>query len=159
MPGLLLLFVFLMTTWWVLSGFSSPLLLSLGVVSCLISTALYARFYKKHPPLLHHPFYLGRFLLYLGWLIKEVALSSMSTSLKMWSFSPSITPSTAWIPVLAQDEMGQTILANSITLTPGTATISIRDGVFFIHSLYHEDLEAVRKGTMDRRVSRIKGGA
>ena len=54
-------------------------------------------------------------------------------------------------------ELGQVIYANSITLTPGTITLDVRDGEFLVHALTEEAAAGVESGNMDRRVTALEG--
>lgn len=54
--------------------------------------------------------------------------------------------------------MALTVLANSITLTPGTVTMNVTDdGVYEIHALTDDAAEGIRAGDMQRRVARLFG--
>jgi multicomponent Na+:H+ antiporter subunit E len=53
-------------------------------------------------------------------------------------------------------EMGQVIYANSITLTPGTITTALSEGVLEVHALTREGAESLLEGDMDRRVSALE---
>ena len=46
-------------------------------------------------------------------------------------------------------------LANSITLTPGTITMDIRDGVFYVHALSQKVAADLNAGEMEDRVAHI----
>ena len=52
--------------------------------------------------------------------------------------------------------VGQFIYANSITLTPGTISLDLRDGQILVHALTKESAAGVEGGEMDRRVSRLE---
>jgi multicomponent Na+:H+ antiporter subunit E len=47
------------------------------------------------------------------------------------------------------------MLANSITLTPGTITISIEGDELLIHSISSETTEGVLDDSMERKIARI----
>ena len=49
--------------------------------------------------------------------------------------------------------MGRAIYANSITLTPGTVSMSVEDGEIQVHALTLESGQAVEEGEMDRRIT------
>ena len=46
-------------------------------------------------------------------------------------------------------------LANSITLTPGTITIDIKDGVYYVHALSQKVADDLNAGAMEDRVAHI----
>jgi multicomponent Na+:H+ antiporter subunit E len=46
-------------------------------------------------------------------------------------------------------------LANSITLTPGTITMDIKDGVFYVHAVSQKVADELNAGDMEDRVAHI----
>ncbi|MBW2194327.1 MAG: Na+/H+ antiporter subunit E [Deltaproteobacteria bacterium] len=46
-------------------------------------------------------------------------------------------------------------LANSITLTPGTITMDIKDGVFYVHAVSQKVADDLNAGEMEDRVAHI----
>lgn len=46
-------------------------------------------------------------------------------------------------------------LANSITLTPGTITMDIKDGIIYIHALSEKVADELNAGEMEDRVAHI----
>ena len=53
--------------------------------------------------------------------------------------------------------VGQVVYANSITLTPGTITLDVRDGELLIHALTENAADGVLSGDMDRKVTKLEG--
>lgn len=53
--------------------------------------------------------------------------------------------------------LGKLILANSITLTPGTVTLDLRAGEILVHALGPISAESVINGDIDREVRRMEG--
>jgi len=54
--------------------------------------------------------------------------------------------------------LGMVAYANSITLTPGTVSVDLReDGEITVHALTLEAAEDLQAGVMDRRVVRLEG--
>ena len=54
-------------------------------------------------------------------------------------------------------ELGRVILANSITLTPGTVSVGMEKDRILVHALSFEGAEEDLSGDMDRRVCRLEG--
>ena len=52
-------------------------------------------------------------------------------------------------------ELGVVIYANSITLTPGTVTLSTEDNKLLVHALDIKFMRDLQDGTMDRKVGEI----
>ena len=51
------------------------------------------------------------------------------------------------------------IYANSITLTPGTITLDLRDGTLLVHALTDDTADGLKSGEMDAKVHRLELGA
>ena len=65
-------------------------------------------------------------------------------------------PVVARIPTSQKTEMGQTIYANSITLTPGTTTLDIEGDTLIVYALSYDGIQYLLGGEMDRRVKRLE---
>lgn len=95
---------------------------------------------------------------YTLWLLREVIKSSLSITVKIWQIEPEIDPEISWISTSVTGDVGQTILGNSITLTPGTVTTDVReDGLMQVHSLTKEGLDDLRHGYMVNKVKKLLG--
>ena len=49
------------------------------------------------------------------------------------------------------------MFANSITLTPGTVSLSVLEDRIHVHALSRKSLEDLHQGEMDRRVCAVEG--
>ncbi len=141
--------------WLMNSGMFTPIILMLGVVSVALVVFIARRMdvvdYESVP------FYLAfRLPRYYGWLMKEIVLSNIRVVKHIVLGKAYISPSIATIKICAKTDMGKVILANSITLTPGTVAIELEDDEITVHALLHEDLEALKAGEMDRRVCQLE---
>jgi multicomponent Na+:H+ antiporter subunit E len=157
MQKALTLFSILLATWFVLSGFFSPLFIILGVVSCALAVWSQLRLhpdYKSTTSFSH----LIQMPAYSIWLIKEIILSSFAVAKIVWQPNITISPVFAWIPTAQRESLSQTIFANSITLTPGTVTVLVRGNQIGVHALSQSGIDDLWKGDMDRRVSKLNQG-
>ncbi len=60
-----------------------------------------------------------------------------------------------------KSEFAKFVLANSITLTPGTVTIRVHDDIFYIHAISREaagDLNEETMSEMEKRVAWVFEG-
>ena len=148
--------VFLLAFWLLASGhFDNMLLLGLGGASCVFVTWLSVRMKIVDGESL--PLHLlPRLLFYLPWLIKEILLSNLDVVLRILSIRP-VNPRLIEVHASQQTTVGQVTYANSITLTPGTVSIRIRDRVILVHALSREGADSLESGEMDLRVSRLEG--
>jgi len=153
---MLVLLIPLAAAWLLWSGIYKPLLLGLGVFSCLLTIYIKHRMDYFATDLFALRF--GRRLLgYWLWLAKEVVKSSLDVARIVLSPSLPISPQIVKIKASCQDPVDQTILANSITLTPGTLALDVHNGEIIVHALTRAGADELRNGEMDRRVAALRG--
>ena len=97
--------------------------------------------------------------LYLPWLAGQIIAANVDVARRILSPSRPISPRLIEVRASQRTQLGQVIYANSITLTPGTISIRIRDGVILVHSLSRESGELLLQGEMNRRVQSVEGEA
>jgi len=150
----LLLFVFYFVIWLLLSGHYDPLLLTLGVLSCI--TCLYvtwkAKFIDEEGLPLH---LLIRLPIYTLWLFKEIIKANIDTAKIIILNNPD--PQNFRVKSSQKTEAGKVTYANSITLTPGTVTTVLDGDILEVHALSSDMADDVKSGAMDKRVSWLEG--
>ena len=157
----MLLFVILLGMWLLMSGHYTPLITSLGIISCALAAGMaHLMGGTDRDGLPTHLF--ARLPGYLVWLCREIIVSNITTGRIILKGSTD----EEWfeVPVTQTSDAGIVTYANSITLTPGTVTVDVtsdRDGKtrFLVHALHPDFGDDVRDGEMDRRVSAVEDGA
>lgn len=141
--------------WLLLSGHYSPLILVFGLISVVIVVAIALRMdVLDHEAL---PIHLTRhFPGYWLWLGGEIVKANIDVAKRIWSPSLPISPTLYLLKTSQPGELGQVIYANSITLTPGTVSVSLNDGKILVHAIAREVGDDLADGEMDRRVTRIE---
>jgi len=152
----LLTFLLFFVTWLLWSGMYVPLLLLLGLASCVLVTLLARRtgFFDMELYVLHQSPRLPGFWL---WLIKEIVLSNITVARIVLSPRLPIQPQIVTIEAGDMPRATQATLANAITLTPGTLTLDINDGVIEVHCLDDQSAAGLRNGEMIRRAAKLTG--
>ena len=147
--------VVLAAVWLLWSGLYKPLLLALGAFSCALVVYLSwrLRLFDYSVISVRH---VWRLLSYLAWLGKEIVKSSVQVSRAVLSRDLAISPTVVELDADARHPVDLATLGNSITLTPGTLTIRIRDGRLIVHALMREGADEVTGGEMNRRVARLR---
>ena len=144
--------------WLLLSGIFEPLLLGLGVVSCLVVVLIAHRMDVIDRE--GHPIHLAwRIVIYWFWLALEIVKSNIDVARRILDPKLPIHPMLIRLPASQKSELGLVIYANSITLTPGTVSVQVEVGEILVHAIAEEPAEALRQGDMDRRVSAVEGPA
>jgi multicomponent Na+:H+ antiporter subunit E len=144
--------------WLLLSGyFDVPLLLIFGVLSCALAVFVAWRVEKLDPeerPL--RPRLGLQIIFYWPWLVWQIVLANLDVAKRILDPQLPISPTMITLKPTQHSEMGQVIYANSITLTPGTITTALSEGVLEVHALTREGAESLLEGDMDRRVSALE---
>ncbi|MGB5721247.1 MAG: Na+/H+ antiporter subunit E [Woeseiaceae bacterium] len=152
---MLVLLIPLVAAWLLWSGIYKPHLLGLGVFSCLLTIYIKHRMDYFATDLFELRF--GRRLLgYWLWLVKEVVKSSLDVARIVLSPSLPISPQVVKIKASCARPVDQAILANSITLTPGTLALDVYKGEIIVHALTKAGADELKRGEMDRRVAALR---
>ena len=142
--------------WLLLSGYYLPLLISLGLVSMVLVTAIALRM-----DIVDRETYPVRIawtvVSYWGWLAKEIVKSSIDVSRRILNPALPISPRVIRIKASQRSKLGLVTYANSITLTPGTVSIDVEGDTIEVHALSEEAARDLEAGEMDRRVSAMEG--
>lgn len=143
-----------MLAWLLWSGLYTPLLVVLGLISCALTVFLAYRmdFFTEH---FFSPRRLLRLLPFWGWLSKELIKSNLQVAKVVLSPRLPISPTVVTIKAESDEPLGQAILGNAITLTPGTVTLDDHDGELLIHCLVKETADELVAGEMNRRVASV----
>ena len=143
-----LLFIF----WVLLSGHFSPLLLGLGVASVVLTVLLATRMnvidHESYP--VHLSSQKPAFLFYL---MREIVLANIDVIKRILrKGGKDISPQLIELPVPQQTDLAKVIYANSITLTPGTVSISLENDKVLVHTLSKESADDLLAGNMAKQI-------
>ncbi|MEW5905996.1 MAG: Na+/H+ antiporter subunit E [Elusimicrobiota bacterium] len=140
--------------WLALSGQFTGLLLASGAVAAGLVAAL-ARGGEPLPG----PAFLLRLAAYLPWLFRQIALSNLDVAYRVLHPSRPIDPRVIKIKNPCRTPLGTALLANSITLTPGTVTLEAGPLELVVHAVSREAEADLLAGEMQARVLRVEGAA
>ncbi|GAA6172900.1 Na+/H+ antiporter subunit E [Colwellia sp. KU-HH00111] len=149
------LFLTLAAFWLLNSGHYTNLLLILGLASVVLVLIIARRMDvvdHESQPIHLTPTIFGYYI----WLIKAIVEANITVLKHIWLGNDSISPTLEKITISQQTDMGKVIYANSITLTPGTVAIDLCDNEIIVHGLLRQDIESLKSGEMDRRVSQLE---
>jgi len=149
----LALFLLLVAAWLLWSGLYKPLLLWLGAFSCALTVYIAHRvgFFARTSGLHVIPKLPGMSL----WLFTEIVRSSLEVVRIVLSPKLPISPTVVYLDAEPEGPVGQVILSNAITLTPGTVTLDVFDDRLCVHCLTREGAEALVSGEANRRIARL----
>jgi len=133
-------FFILFIGWIQLSGKFDLFHLSLGVISCAfvakISSDLF--FQKKSKGLGARSGEAMRFIVYCFWLLYQIIIANIhvvALALSPKFMARNFDPHIFTFRTSLKTDFARFVLANSITLTPGTVTIRINKDIFFVHAI------------------------
>lgn len=154
-----LLTVSLFSFWLLLSGYwDNTLLLIFGLLSSLFAAYIGAKIKQQNEFELDLGFFV-RFPGYLVWLAGQIWQANVDTARRIWMPGRfPISPAVSRVKTSQKTPFGQSIYANSITITPGTVTIEMHDDSLTVHALSHHSIEELNRGAMDSKVSILESG-
>ena len=110
--------------------------LLVGVGVSFSIALLYTKMFE-HPTFeFIHPLW---FLVYLFILLKNILISNIQIAKRTLSKDMKLAPAIVKVKTSLQSDWKKLLLANSITLTPGTLTLDIKDDTLFIHVIEYRD--------------------
>lgn len=155
----LVLFAF----WMVLSGRTETKFVVYGILTAVVTT------WVTYPLLLVpnkdgskkyyvFGFSIPKMIMYFFWLMWQLVLANIDVLLATTGQELNIDPKVVRFRFRADNPMASVILANSITLTPGTVTMNVTDdGVYEIHALTVGAAAGVLDGGMQKKVADLYG--
>ena len=156
-----LCFVFwLLLTW----SFTAQEMIAGAVVS--LAAALFASkfFIHENAFWLFNPVKLGALLAYVFTFLCELVKANLDVARRVFGGCKDVNPGIVKVPADLKGDYAQAMLANSITLTPGTITLDIaeQDGkaYYYIHWIDVAETDRVKagkliKGRLEKGIGRI----
>lgn len=129
------MFMVLLALWLIFAGGFSLTNCILGAVASGLVTLLCRKFMGGRPvPLRKVLDKAGKTALYLLMLLKEIVLANLAV-LKLLYSRKRVRPLLLRFRSPLRSDGANTLVANSITLTPGTITVDVGNGEFCVHAL------------------------
>ena len=99
----------------------------------------------------------GKAVAYLGFLLAEIVKANLQVLRLIWSPRLTPEPELRSFRTRLQTEFGKAILANSITLTPGTITVHVREDLFLVHCLDSEMAQGLENSQFEQKILKMEG--
>ena len=140
--------------------FSLKINVEIAAVGTVVSIAAYW-FARKH---LRHKTAADRKILknmrhglrYIAILIYEIAKANVIMFRIVFSRNPEIKPRLIFFKTNLKTGAARVVLANSITLTPGTITVALNDDVFCIHCLNEKMADGIEESVFVRQLRKFE---
>jgi multicomponent Na+:H+ antiporter subunit E len=96
------------------------------------------------------------FISFAPWLMWEIVKSNLEVTKIILSPKMKLKRNLIEVSADPKTEIGKVILANSITLTPGTVSVNLKDDRILVHALSFEGAEEDLSGEMSARVCKLE---
>jgi len=131
-----------------------------GVVVALVVTVLTRKLFPDDVIKLLTPRRFLLALLYIPYLVYYILLANLDVAYRVLNPYLPIKPGIVKVKTSLKNEFAKTILANSITLTPGTLTVEVDGDNFYVHwiNISSDNTEIQREiilGRFERVLRRI----
>lgn len=138
--------------WFIWSGHVEPFMLILAAVAILGSLWISLRMNIVDEEGV--PVWLGvrPFTRFAPWLAKEIVISNIEVAKIILSPKMPLKRNLVTVPASPKTQLGKVILANSITLTPGTVSVRMEGDEILVHALSFEGAANDLSGDIERRV-------
>ena len=156
-------FAILFAFWLILSGHYEAKHIFLGVLSAVVVTFLTNDLFYF---LYHHGsqkennnrfvfLQLWRFPAYIPWLLYKIMRANIRVAYLVLHPRMPIKPVLLQFRTHLRRSISQVIVANSITLMPGTLTVSLEDGRYIIHALVPSSASEILEAQIQNKVGAI----
>lgn len=134
--------------------------LEIIVFGCLVSTGVLFfnkrmnnKSFKKHGD--YYTLF-KKISLYIFILCSEIIKANFQVAKIVLSPRMKITPRMVHVKIRIKSEFAKVVLANSITLTPGTLTVEVQDEGLIVHSLLEDYIEGVQNSRFEKILLEIE---
>ncbi len=152
---MLLLNLLLALAWLALTGQFDPINFAAGFILSFLFLRLMRRpgeslsYFKR-------VLLVVRFILFYLW---ELLLANLRVAVAVLSPKYRLTPAIVAIPLDTHSELAITLLANLITLTPGSLTLDVSSDcrVMYVHTMHTDDINSFKRDikTLEARVIEV----
>lgn len=151
-------FAGLLAFWFVLSARTDPLFIVMGVVAAGVVTVVARPLLDdvagpRRPGLTSALRRLWGFVVFVAWLLTRIPPAAWQTSALVLRPSMPIRPHLVTFTTQLTSPLARTILANSISLVPGTDTVDVDGDRFVVHALMPTAADDVRSGALQNRIA------
>ncbi|MDH5672489.1 MAG: Na+/H+ antiporter subunit E [Myxococcales bacterium] len=132
-----------------------PLIAAFGVLSCGLVYWIAQRLRAAAPE--HGERTLGWSVVpYLPWLLLEIVKADLAVAKIVLDPKMPISPRIIRVKASQRGDGARVLFANSITLTPGTISLAVREDHIWVHALSKEIGDDLQSGEMDQKVAGLE---
>jgi len=145
--GFIVFLIVVALTWLLLTGTLNKDELLIGGIGLALIAILFYKYSDLYRALKITPKIILYYPLYLIVFLIELIKANIDVALRVINPSLPINPGIVAVKTSLKDPLSRLILANSITLTPGTLTVDVKEDTLFIHwiDVKGKDVESATK--------------
>lgn len=142
--------------WMPLSGFFDLFHLSIGVGCCALVAYISHDLLFVNVRVGDMRTIVKRFFVYIPWLLYQIIVANLHVAKVVLSPNMPINPKMIKFKTKLDSDISLVTFANSITLTPGTITVDIREGEYYVHAIDETvAYDLLYGGEMEDRVAHV----
>jgi len=130
---ILVSFILLLLVWLALTGSLDPQQVVAGVVLAVLFSLVVSRLYRGGMARILNPVRWFWFLVYVVYFLYHCFRANLDVAYRALHPDMPIRPGIIKVRTSLTTDLAKTFLANSITLTPGTLTVDIKNDRLFVH--------------------------
>lgn len=88
--------------------------------------------------------------------IKEVVVSNIRVAIDIMTPQHMMKPAILSVDVRELTDRQLLVVTNLITMTPGTLSLDVTDGMLYIHSMYSENTELEARELVENYVNKVR---
>lgn len=145
-------FLILMIVWVLLNNTFQPDILIVGAVIAFFLSLFFCKNCELFSEMNFTPKGLLYTIIFLGVFFIELIKSNLDVTRRVLTPSLPINPGIVEVKTKLKSKFARMLLANTITLTPGTLTVEVKDDSYFIHwiDVESEDIKAATKQIVEK---------
>lgn len=156
----IVLFIVLLIFWMLITFSLDVTNIIVGVVAAALTTFIFGKYFVNSMYKFFQPSRYFWGLVYIFIFTWEVLKANFDVAYRVLHPAMPIKPGIVKVPLEVKSDIARTMLANSITMTPGTITVDIIGDNLFVHWIYvkSEDPEIYARevsGRFEKYIKRI----
>jgi multicomponent Na+:H+ antiporter subunit E len=132
----IVLFIFSLGFWLLLTFSLSIPNIMVGAGASLLTVLFFGNFFPDKPVKLLQPQRYFWLIIYLFIFIWECLKANFDVAYRVLHPAMPIKPGIVKVKLSLKTDLARTILASSITMTPGTITVDMTDDLLYVHWIY-----------------------
>ncbi len=132
-------FLICFLTWIILTGRFYMQNIIAGIIISFVTTIIFSRYFRIDTRKLLNPARYFWLIIYLLYFIWECIKANFDVAYRVIHPAMPVRPGIVKVHLTVKGELTRTILANSITMTPGTISVDIIGDYIYVHCIYLHD--------------------